>query len=472
MKQRLGNLFWLMLMFGGLFLGCNLTATPPEKSTETLPQVVEETVFNLSEELQAEQVRESPYPLSDVLLVRDTTLRKYYRIDATGIHFFRSLANTAHEAAEFIIYPDEYELTGQMFRIFSLDSMVNLIKTKGRKPWPEACQNLTFPTPFPYSPDNFPVLKGLRVALDPGHIAGNMEVAEIEGKYMKMKADPQNSRPAILFNEANLTLATAHLIRQQLEAMGATVLMTRTQPGLSISGLSWEQWRKSGAFEDSVARLRKSGHFSRRDVRWWKNKAEEKDIMKRFFTPGDLLDRARIINDFQPHLTLIIHYNVDSPNWEKRDQEGFFTPTETNYLMAFTPGSFMEGELSRTRDRVAFLRLLVSQDMPESVRLCDAFVSHSLDRTGVRIINQGDQLGYLERACILTEAPGVYARNLTLTRLIAGPVCYGESLCQDNRRESLLLNQRDLEVSGMHSSPRLREVADAYVQAVLEFVKQ
>jgi N-acetylmuramoyl-L-alanine amidase len=407
---------------------------------------------------------------NDRLLLRDSSLLDYYRIDAGGIRFFREPGDSSREA-EFIIYPDEYEITARMFRYLALDSMVSLCLEKGRKPWPESYHGFKAPDEFEFNEKSFPPLKGLRVALDPGHMAATPEVAQIEGKYVKMKAQPKQGRPAIEFNEANLTLATAHLVRQQLEAMGATVLMTRTQPGIGVTGLTWEGWRSSGAFADSLRRLRKEGELTRRQYRWWKNRAPEKDIMKRFFTPMDLRARAKMINAFQPHLTLIIHYNIDSHNWEKRDQEGYFPPAKTNYLMAFAPGSFMKNELATTEDRVAYLRLLVSRDVESSVRLCQAFVKHSEARTGVRIVDENDALGYLEKACLLTDHDGVYTRNLTLTRLIAGPVCYGESLCQDNEKESLALNQQDIEIAGLAASSRLKTVADAYVETVLEFVK-
>ena len=440
-----------------------------QSSAGDSPTITEETSFQLPED-DANSSLSALIP-DDRLLLRDSSLLDYYYIDATGIHFFSQTGDTSHQDAEFIIYPDEYEITARMFRLYSLDSMVRLILDKGSKPWPESYQNIKAPLAFKINNKNDETLRGLRVAIDPGHMAGTAEVAEIEGKYVKMKAIPQKGRPGIQFNEANLTLATAHLVKQRLSLMGAEVFMTRNQPGIGVRGLTWEGWRSSGAFEDSLKRLRKEGEFTLRQYRWWKNRAPEKDIMKRFFTPMDLRARAEMINEFNPHLTLIIHYNVDSHNWELRDGDGYFPPAKTNYLMAFTPGSFMKNELAKPEDRVAYLRLLVSRDIENSIRLCNAFVKHSEEKTGVRIVEEEDSLNYLKTACLLADYDGVYARNLTLTRLIAGPVCYGESLCQDNEAESLALNQRDLNIQGIEVSERLKSVAEAYVEAVLEFVK-
>ncbi|MEM6342809.1 MAG: N-acetylmuramoyl-L-alanine amidase [Bacteroidota bacterium] len=460
---------WLVIfvIFGGAS-ACKPKPSP-RNSTKDTPVVVEENTFQLPNEDRA-SLKDLVQP-STQYLVRDSSLFDYFKIDETGIYFFADPKANSPLEAEFVIFPDEFATTMKMFRHFPLDSMVAFCREKKRSAWPDRFKKLPLPARFYYKEGKIAPLSGLKVAIDPGHMAATAEVAEIEGKYMKMYANAQQGRPAIQFHEANLTLATAHLIRQQLEAMGATVLMTRTQPGVGVTGLTWEAWRGSTALEDSIKRLRKTGEISWKRARWWRKTAEEKDIMKRFYTPMDLRARAKMINEFQPHLTLIIHYNVDSPNWELRDDEGYFRPTDQNYLMAFTPGSFMNGELAKLEDRVAFLRQIISDDVAESIRLCDAFVKASVAETGVHIVSSAYPLSYLHRASILTDKPGVYARNLSLTRLIAGPLCYGESLNQDHREESLALNRRDLQIEGINTSSRLKSVANAYVKAVLSFVK-
>ena len=126
---------------------------------------------------------------------------------------------------------------------------------------------------------------------------------------------------------------------------------------------------------------------------------------------------------------------------------GEFTPTQENYAMAFVPGAFMEGELDKPEDRIDFLRLLLNpKDLEASVRLSELFLKHSLALTEVPIVSPEQGLSYLSRASVLTRSPGVYARNLSLSRMIKGPLVYGESLCQDNSKESIRLNKKNLEV--------------------------
>ncbi|MEO0470457.1 MAG: hypothetical protein AAF206_12605 [Bacteroidota bacterium] len=407
---------------------------------------------------------------SEDFLVKDEEIRQYYNIDNQGISFYASPEDRAAGKIEARIYKEEYGLTSRFFAAYPLDSIVSWYQKKGLGKWPARLSRTHNRVRFSYRPGAEKPLSGLRVALDPGHLAGDMELAELEGKYVKMKPSADVGSEAINFFEADLTLATAHLIREKLDSLGAKVMMTRSKRGLGIRGISWKDWRKK-AFPDTLKLAVQEGRMTKEQAKHWRKKAREDQIMGQFYTADDLRERAKAINDFMPHLTLIIHFNVHGPNWEKRDDDGFFQPTQENYSMAFTPGSFMEGELADVKSRVAFLRLLVSNDLETSSRLCHFFLQKSEEFTGVRPVGDDDDLSYLNRSSMLTGPKGVYARNLTLTRLVAGPVCYGESLCQDHFREAITLNQKDIAVEGIPVSSRLKKVARAYVEAVLEFVK-
>lgn len=412
-----------------------------------------------------EQVSRTLDPVAMLpLLVKDSSLYDYFQINSTGITFFVSPEDKQAGIVEAHIYPDEYEWMANLYTQLPLDSIVSIYQKKGKDRLGVAHQ--VRPTiPFKPAADPDRPLSGLRVALDPGHFAGDMELAELEGKYMKMHPSSKTGNASIAFNEANLSLATAYVIRDELEALGAIVLLSREIPGQGVRDISYADWRAYEAESTLMAEVA-AGRIDSADLDWWDRKADEKAWCKRVFNAVDLRLRSEKINAFQPHATLIIHYNIDSPNWELRDKDGFFTPTNENYLMAFTPGSFMAGELEDVESRVAFLRQLLSTDIPESVRLSDAFVQASVRVTGVPVIAEPNEMPYLNKGSILTKKPGVYARNLALTRLIAGPICYGESLCQDNIREARALNQRDFPIAGIMAPNRIKEVAKAYVEAV------
>lgn len=454
----LGMILWAAWWQGG----CNTTsqASPPFAEEVPLP---EEPVPDL--------------PLLEqrlALLLHDESLRQYIEIDSSGISLYASPEARAVDSPEVKIYPEEYRLTARLFDMMRPDSMVRYYLQKGTQPWGDEWQALArhalpvLPGPISREPER--PLQGWRVALDPGHIAGSLAMAEIEGKYVKMHPSRLTDFQRIGFWEANLTLTTAYLIRQQLDSLGATTMMTRYTPGLNVNGLSYQAW-KAKHWPQAVYDSADSWNLTPYQLSFWLNRADDREIMRSFFTAEDLRDRADRINAFRPHLSLIIHYNVHGPNWENRDRGGFIPPADTNYLMAFIPGSFLSRELQSAEDRSILLRLLLTYDLTYSQELAEAFVAASQRLTGVPVVPPQHELAYLHRSSRYTGSPGVYARNLSLTRLIKGPLVYGESLNQDFIAEAKRLNQRDLTVNGILTSSRVQEVADAYVQAVLSFAR-
>ncbi|MEZ4828059.1 MAG: hypothetical protein R3C61_17515 [Bacteroidia bacterium] len=414
-----------------------------------------------------------PFPDILSLAVKDPAIADYFAVSPEGIFMYESAENKKAGQPEAVIYPDEYDRFVRLVYELPADSLLALYLAKASTHWPvdDDEPQAILPTDFISSGDSLLPLKGLRVALDPGHIAGDYETAVTEGKYIHLMPTPATYMQPVRFFEAGLTLATAWAVREELEALGATVFMTRTQPGKGALGLTFPEWKQTRW--DSLMEAEKTeGTLTEAEIAKWKTRAEDKDIMSRFFTPEDLRERARKINAFHPHLTLIIHYNIDSPNWDQRDAAGRMSPTGQNYCMAFVPGAFMTGELARPEDRLAFLRLLLTRDLRQSVTLSDAFVRHSVAETGVPVVSPDYPLRYLQKASLPAGYPGVYARNLSLTRMVTGPVCYGESLCQDNIQESRSLSLNDTEIAGNPAPKRVKSVARAYVKAVKEYVEK
>jgi len=407
------------------------------------------------------------------LLLKHDVLLPHIRIDSRGIALFPNVAAREADSAEVQIFPDEYETTARLFTLLSPDSMVRYLHKKGTKPWGAEWKALGKKAPPAVPPSNGPSekpLAGWRIALDPGHIAGDLATAEIEGKYVKIRPSRATNYDRIAFWEANLTLATAFLIRHQLDSLGATVMMTRKIPGLSTKGESYWKWKENN-WPQIVKDSAESWELTPYQLKHWLTRADEKSIFRTFFNADDLKNRAKMINRFRPHLSLIIHYNIHGPNWENRDREGFYPMSDTNYLMAFVPGSFMEGELRLFDDRIALLRQLLTDDVSNSVRASDAFARASNQYTGVAITPVKNTLSYLNNSSIYAGYPGVYARNLSLTRMIRGAMIYGESLNQDYTKEAMQLGKKDLTIEGIAVSRRVKDVADAYVAAVLEYAQ-
>jgi len=403
-------------------------------------------------------------------LIKDSTIQDYFKVDNNCIAFFASPEDKRNDKPECKIYADEFEYMRRLIINADPDTILRIYQTKGSERFSESMlQNLPQIDP-PFSPqiDSPQPLKGLRIALDPGHIAADSTNAELEGKYIKMRPSPQTHDQTISFNEANLTLTTAFLLREMLEAKGATVFQTREEAGISVRGFTFEEWLEK-QFEQDLADELEKGNLSEMQVEWFKNEATLAEKYQKLFVKLDLRQRAKMINEFKPHITIMIHYNVHLGNWQVRDSEGFFKPGRANYNMVFVPGSFMAGELNKVEQRIAFLRLLLTKDLQKSIHFSEYVIRQFTEKLDVKPVPNNPNITYLHRSCIGAEEKGVFARNLYLTQHIKGTICFGESLCQDFTEEALRLNKRDIEVHNIPTSSRVKDVAEAYYNAILAF---
>jgi len=308
-----------------------------------------------------------------------------------------------------------------------------------------------------------------KIALDPGHIAGDLETAKMEKKWVEMKANPlKGIKENIQLIEGELTLATAQILKKKLEAQGATVMLTRDKPNISSFGIDFRRWKDS-LFHRSLDSAYARGDVSFEEKNFLLKKANDTEIFRRFFVGEEIKERARKINAFHPDLTLIIHYNVDetNQNWNK--------PTKKDFVMTFVGGGFAKDELDEPEARIDFLRLLLTDDIEHSIEFSKYIVNSLSEKLEVPSALDSCAI-YLRDNCITTGVNGVFCRNLTLTRTVKGTVCYGESLYQDNINECKALSKKDASTplsvtNGIQTSKRVEEVAEAYYEGIMNYVK-
>jgi N-acetylmuramoyl-L-alanine amidase len=281
-------------------------------------------------------------------------------------------------------------------------------------------------------------LANCKIAIDPGHFGG--EYSHLEQRFVEICHD----KNIITFNEGDLTFLTALHLKELLEKEGAEVFLTRTKTG-------------GGALSQNFFQ------FLQTHPDLWLTPKILTQLFRAVYNGVDLYARAEKINAFKPDVTVIIHYNAHDSEGEK-----YTSTTDKNYNMVFIPGSFGEGELKEKKARYEFLRLLVTPDFSLSKQFSKIVLKKFHEHLQISSVIPSDGARYLETASIEIEK-GVYARNLALTRLIHGPLCYGESLVQNNLEEALRLSHLDTEIQGHPCSSRLKEVALAYFQAIQEF---
>jgi N-acetylmuramoyl-L-alanine amidase len=391
-------------------------------------------------------------------LDKENVLSGLYAIDADGIKMFATAKDKIAGKPEFSItwnQLEEYKI--QLKTCFTTDAFE--IYKKGKYIANIPCLVVGGPLIDYIAIPVKKKLDGYKIAIDAGHIANDQEMGDLEKKHLKFKADTAKGLlDSIEISEGMLTNATAKLLKEKLEADGATVFYTRVN-GYNAFGISFEEWLET-SYVAAVDSLFAKKRFTTSQKEWLLgDKALKRDKFREVFKDLELEKRANIINNFKPDFTIIIHYNVDETNleWNK--------PSSKNFNMTFVGGAFMRNDLSTIQKRFEFLRLLVTDDLEKSIQLSAAVVKQFEKKLNVKTATITDAT-YLKKGCLRTPEKGVFCRNLQLPRYIHSPLVYGETLYQDNFFECQLLN-KEIDKT---KNKRVQQVADAYYQGILDYI--
>ena len=386
-------------------------------------------------------------------LVKDESIRRYYRIDSSSIYLYPSV-DDKESGKDFIrIEKKSLPFINEAFHGLSREEMLSYFDN----------DSLPGNKITPLSPKKPSSLKGLRVAIDPGHMAENRKQAKWEKRYMKIKEGGFWSK-SYRFYEAQLAYATAYLLKQKLEEEGAIVMISRNKD-MNALNTPYSKWYKK-EFRQTIETDLADGKLDTAYYKWLKEEAKKKDVYRTYFRSKDFDARVQRINSWKPDLTLIIHYNADGDGKRQAHQR--------NFSMAFIPGAFAKGELKDKESRMDFLRLLISDDIQESAKLSHQFIIQHQKLLGIEPVSDSiqDHVPYLKNYSVETFYPGVYSRNLIMTRKIKGPLCFGESLLQENIDEAKQLSKKDYCEGDICTSKRVERVAEAYFRAVKGYMEK
>lgn len=394
---------------------------------------------------------------ADKYLVKQRYVNNYFQIDWDGVHMYSNPYQKQKQKPEFSVSWKDLEDFKRLIKYADRSYQLEVYRSKGPMAFTPQQLNIinildknhpVFPTV-----ENKP-LTGIKIAIDPGHIAGSWDIAVAESRFIEMygiKKDP------IRFFEGELTLSTALVLRDSLEELGAEVMLSRDKGDFSAMGMSFEEWIHT----ELVDTLLRAGYTLDQTERKIKHTSKRR-LYERYFLDDDLDARAEKINYFKPHFTVVIHFNADVNN------TGWHTPTKRNYSMIFVPGSYLANELSTSIERFDFIRTLLTDHMQESTLLSQFVMKEFEERLKVDAVSDYRAPKYLTQNSKKVTR-GIYARNLRLCRLLNTPVCYGESLLQDNRTEMLALSENDLRNGKI--APRLITVANSYLEGIKQYVK-
>lgn len=367
----------------------------------------------------------------------------------------------------FIIYEDEISTLAFFFENSNIEEQERLMNVKGQKHFSQK----QLDSIFMFADDwksisnhaSTKPLEGYRIAIDPGHFAVSFPEADIEQKFLYFVKDsllfPNDS---IKLFESALTFNTAQLVKLMLEEEGAEVLLTRNQNNFTSFNCTYTHWMATHKQRvlDSLLAFQKITKDTYKQL----VKYKEKKFFWDFYRDFDLKNRAHIMNAFHPHLSIVIHYNVDEKN------EPWKQVTKKNYTMGFIPGVFNSETFSKRETTYNFLRLLLTNQLERSEELAAYAVSNFSQKLNIPLA-QAQDASYLNESCLPAKSPGVFSRNLMLCRKINSPLVYGESLYQDNEKEAEALMKLDIVYKGISTNTRVLEVARAYFDAVKKFAE-
>jgi len=304
-------------------------------------------------------------------------------------------------------------------------------------------------------------LTELKIMIDPGHIAGNLNMAHTEQKFLHFTKQnhPALKQDSVDIAEGVLTFQTASVLKNMLREKGITVSLTRKENSTSF-GCTYEEWIKNFKKKtlDSLLVVKKI------TVQKHKQLISENSskFFVDFFKDYELQQRARVINAFKPDMTVIIHYNVDEKNtdWKK--------PSDKNFCMTFIPGCIIADNLKTTQGQINLLRLLLTDDLDASERISGLVVNQLSRQLNIPVANKADAT-YLSEHGIATPTNGVYSRNLALCRMVQTPLVYGECLYQDCENECYNLLQNTETAYGIKTNKRVVLAAQSFYNAIMEF---
>lgn len=288
------------------------------------------------------------------------------------------------------------------------------------------------PLPYHYktqatSTDPSQPLKGIRIALDPGHIGGDW--AQLEARYFKLDDDPP-------VEEAKLNMITCDLLAERLRADGAEVVwakhgyepVTSERPDtLHREAIAALQQGGTHASEDSPSYLFgiRMPHFPGHHNEL--NRTEERidnEAALLFYRVAEIRARGDVVNRLHPDLTICVHYNAD--DWGDPNNPRL---TSQSRLIIFTNGAYeRKSEMPYDDCKYDLLRKLLDRTAVQEERGCALVGQAMLDtlKYPPEVYNHVPSSSDSPFVHHVTDVPSVYARDLLANRIYHGPVIYCE----------------------------------------------
>jgi N-acetylmuramoyl-L-alanine amidase len=271
------------------------------------------------------------------------------------------------------------------------------------------------PSELPQLKAGEPVLTGLHIALDPGHIGGGY--ALMEERWLSMI-------PGTSIQEGTLSLQIAMVLKAKLESLGARVTLVRQNeaPVTSAKPQELREAAKQVLAEAGIANPQEaydpaSGDAKLLTIQWQSEKL--------FYRVSEIRARAKKVNDeLKPDLTLCLHLNAEP--WGDPKQPRFVME---NHFHLLINGCYSPDELTFDDVRFEMLNRVFGRMHEEEKSLADPIAKAMAESTHLPpFVYPGNNARRVD------VNPYVYARNLLANRLYQCPVIYLEPYVMNNEQ--------------------------------------
>ncbi len=293
------------------------------------------------------------------------------------------------------------------------------------------------------APDGKP-LAGMVIAIDPGHLGGE-QWAKLEERDFAIGTDTP-------VREGEITLKVAKILKPQLEALGAEVVLVR-------DSLEPVNPKRPGHY-DYLARVELEGKSqipSAPAVLAMKNRM--------FYRVDEIRERANIINNvIKPDVAICLHFNATS--W---GEPGARELADESHFHVLLHGAFTEDELALDDERFSMVHKILMKNHDEEAQVSESVVKTMTDVSKLApYLYEPDSY----RARNIKGNDYMWARNLLANRLYDCPVVYMEPYVMNGKLDYARIQMGDyegeLEVDGEKRLSIFRE----YAHGVTEGFKQ
>ena len=304
-------------------------------------------------------------------------------------------------------------------------------------------------------------LRGVRIALDPGHIGGKW--SEFEWRHNVWRKNP--TRKTIIIREGELTLRTAKELRRKLEALGATVYMTRTEAGTG-NPYRLRDFKKYG---DNLARNALADPKLGGLLLGLKKSTRERALsclrlyaMRKQFLFEAIRYRVKKVAAFKPDFMISIHYNNGARGIGKRLNQKILAMIKGNvaperlyndyWRFRLLRDSFAVGEFNASAHLGKHLLNNMSKTLVIPIQRKNNYKDHQpvLDKNG--------------------RESGVAAWNGILFRYVDWPTALTEGSYMDEAREMIRLD-RSMRKPIYTRGARTERYAEGLKRGAVSFVR-